>query len=467
MDDTICAVATPVGTGGIGIVRLSGEKAMTIAARCTRLSGGRAWETAENHRLYRGDIVEPAAAPGTQTQVLDQALIVIMRGPRSYTGEDVVEFHCHGGMLVLHNLCAVLVREGARLAEPGEYTKRAFLNGRLDLAQAEAVLDTIQAKTDAALRQAQEQLRGTLSRTLDHLRDRLIVLLAHVEAGIDFTEENIDFVSRSELSGGIQTTIDTVTGLIETGQEGRILREGISVAIVGRPNVGKSSLLNALLQSDRAIVTPIPGTTRDVLEETLNIRGVAVRVLDTAGVRESHDPVEQEGVRRSQRAMQEADLLLIVMDGAVPLTADDRELLGSQPGKRRLIALNKSDLNHELGVEEITAYLKPESSGPIVRMSAKTSEGLDELKDGMRTLVLRPDFEPGETAVVTRLRHQTALAQAREALEHARDSVQAGMPGEFIAMDLRAAADALGTITGAVCTDDILERIFQEFCIGK
>lgn len=467
MEDTICAVATPPGAGGIGIVRLSGEKAIAIAARCARLRSRQSLESAQPRRLYKADFIEPAARPEHPNRLLDQGLVVIMRMPRSYTGEDVVEFHCHGSTLLLNNLCVVLVREGARLAEPGEFTKRAFLNGRFDLTQAEAVLDTIQARTAAALRQAQEQLRGTLSHTLEGLRGRLVMLLAHVEAGIDFTEEDIGFITKAELSTGIQTAIDEVAGLIERGREARILREGVSVAIVGCPNVGKSSLLNALLQSDRAIVTPIPGTTRDVLEEVLNVRGVAVRVLDTAGVRDSDDPIEQEGVRRSQQAMEESDLLLIVLDGSAPLTSGDREVLRSHPGKRRIIALNKSDLDRQLTSEELEPYLGSEAGTQSVRISAKMGDGLDELKDSLRALILRPDFEPGETAVITRLRHQTALERANEALRHGLDSVQEGLSGEFIAVDLRGAADAIGEITGTVCTDDVLERIFQEFCIGK
>ena len=467
MEDTICAVATPPGVGGIGIIRLSGEKAIATAARCVRLTGPRTLESAKSHQLYRGDVVEPGTLPDAPSRLLDQALVVVMHGPRSYTGEDVVELHCHGGTLVLQNICAVLMREGARPAEPGEFTKRAFLNGRLDLTQAEAVLDTIHARTDAALRQAQAQLRGCLSRTLEQLREQLIILLAHVEAGIDFVEEDIDFVSKAELGKRVRATSDAISGLIESGREARILREGISIAIVGRPNVGKSSLLNAMLQSDRAIVTPIPGTTRDVLEEVLNIRGVAVRVLDTAGLRDSDDPVEQEGVKRTQRAMEDAEILLIVLDGSEPLTAGDREILSSHPGKRRVVGLNKSDLGCGLDLKEVETYLDETTPGRIARISAKTAEGLDALKDCMRTLILRPDFEPGETAAITRLRHQVALERALEALQHALASIQERMPQEVIAVDLREAADALGEITGTICTDDILERIFQEFCIGK
>src|SRR2546422_622975 len=382
LEDTICAIATPVGDGGIGIVRISGEKAIEVASGLVRLRSGRSLVSVKSHTLYQADILDTAAARDAGRAV-DEALVVVMRSPHSYTAEDVVEIHCHGGPLVLQTVCEAVMRRGARLAEPGEFTKRAFLNGRLDLTQAEAVLDTICAKTVGSLRIAQAQLRGTLSKEIDRMRDTLIRLLAHVEAAIDFTEEDITFIQPQELTAGLQQTLAEIARLVDSAQQGRILREGVTAAIIGRPNVGKSSLLNALLKSDRAIVTPVPGTTHDVLEEVLNIRGVPIRLLDTAGVRHTDDPVEQEGGRR------------------------------------------------------------------------------------IRTMILRPDFEPGEAAVVTRLRHQAALVRAHEALTGAAGSVEARLSGEFVAVDLRAAIDALGEITGAVSTDDILDRIFREFCIGK
>jgi tRNA modification GTPase len=467
MEDTICAIATPVGEGGIGVLRLSGEKALEIASNMVRLRSGLALTSVQVRRLYHADILEIGPACGGTPRVLDEALVVVMRGPHSYTGEDVVEFHCHGGPFVLQTVCDALMRAGARLAGPGEFTKRAFLNGRLDLTQAEAVLDTIRAKTAGGLRLAQEQLRGTLSKELDRMREALIRMLAHVEAGIDFTEEDIAFIRPDELTAGIQQTVAEITRLVASGQEGRIFREGVTAAIIGRPNVGKSSLLNALLQTDRAIVTPVPGTTRDVLEEVLNIRGVPVRLLDTAGVRKTEDPVEQEGVRRRQNAMEQAELLLILMDGSVPLAQADRDILAMLPGKKRLVVVNKSDLLSQFNLEEVNAREGGEPAGPVVRISAKTGEGLDDLRDRIRAMVLRQDFEPGEGAVVTRLRHHAALQKAKEALVNAGGSVQAGLSGEFVAMDLRAAIDAIGEITGAVSTDDILDRIFRDFCIGK
>ncbi len=465
LNDTICAIATPVGEGGVGIVRLSGEKAIDVAAGLVALRSGTGLASAAGHVLHHADILDPADATGRAP--LDEALVAVMRGPNSYTGEDVVELQCHGGMLILQTICEALVRAGARLAEPGEFTKRAFLNGRLDLAQAEAVLDTIRAKTAGSLRIAQEQLRGALSREIDAVREALVGLLAHVEAGIDFVEEDIAFIPTPELTAGLRRAHETVSSLLAHGREGRILREGVAAAIIGRPNVGKSSLLNALLRTDRAIVTPVPGTTRDVLEEVLNIRGIPVRLLDTAGIRETGDPVEQEGVRRSRAALEQADLLLIVLDGSAPLADDDRALLqesGAAGDQKRLVIVNKRDLPRRIDPSSLP------SGAPgwgLVEISARTGEGLDDLRDRIRTLLLQPEFEARETVLVTHLRHQAALQRTRDALTAALGSVEAGTAGELIAMDLRAAIDALGEITGTVTTDDILDRIFSEFCIGK
>src|SRR5437867_2156160 len=415
LEDTICAIATPIGDGGIGIVRISGEKAIEVASGLVRLRSGRSLVSVKSHTLYQADILDTAAARDTGRAV-DEALVVVMRSPHSYTAEDVVEIHCHGGPLVLQTVCEAVMRRGARLAEPGEFTKRAFLNGRLDLTQAEAVLDTICAKTAGSLRIAQAQLRGTLSKEIDRMRDRLIRLLAHVEAAIDFTEEDITFIQPQELTAGLQQTLAEIARLVDSAQQGRILREGVTAAIIGRPNVGKSSLLNALLKSDRAIVTAVPGTTRDVLEEVLNIRGVPVRLFDTAGVHATEDPVEQEGIRRSLTAMELAELLLIVLDGSMPLAQDDHELLARHRDKKRLVVINKTDLPSRIDSSTFTVLEHDDPPCTVVRVSAKTGNGLDDLRDRLRAMMLRADFEPGESVVVTHLRHQTALFRAKEAL---------------------------------------------------
>jgi tRNA modification GTPase len=469
-DDTIFAIATPLGEGGIGIVRVSGSKAIECAQAVVQLRSGKALAALKNRLLSHTDLLDVTPADeqtaGATPPAFDEALVTVMRRPRSYTGEDVVEIHSHGGPLVLQRLCGALLRQGARLADPGEFTKRAFLNGRLDLTQAEAVLDTIRAKTSGALKIAQAQLRGGLSNEINRLRDSIVGLLAEVEAGIDFSDEDLTFIRREVLLAGLSDIEAALARLAKTGDESRVLREGVSVAIVGRPNVGKSSLLNALLSTDRAIVTSMPGTTRDILEEVLNIRGVPVRLLDTAGLRETDDPAEQEGVRRTRVAMDDAQLLVLLMDGSTPLTEDDRRLLNEHRTRKRLLVLNKMDLPGRVLPTDVAPYVD-EASGEPISISVKTGHGLDAFRDRLRIAVLRADFEPGETAVLTRLRHQVALRTAQEALAHAIQSVRDGAPHELVALDLRGALEALAEITGAVTTEDILERIFREFCIGK
>jgi tRNA modification GTPase len=471
MEDTICAIATPSGEGGIGIIRVSGEKAVEIASEVVRLTSGRSLSEVSSHTLCHADIVgalsQSLLQSGQASTPLDEALAVVMRAPHSYTAEDIVEIHCHGGPFVLQCLCEALVAKGARPAQAGEFTKRAFLNGKLDLTQAEAVLDTIRAKTAASLRLAQEQLRGSLSKEVDRIRQRLMHLLAHVEAAIDFTEEGITFIQEQELLRGVQSVLEELSRLVESYQEGRVLREGVTAAIVGQPNVGKSSLLNALLRTDRAIVTPIPGTTRDVLEETLNIRGVPVRLLDTAGIRETADLVEQEGVRRSRAAMEQADLLLVLLDGSVPLTPGERMSVPSDRDKKVVLVINKTDLPPELSRRNVQDLERAVSANATVWISARTGAGLDDLRDAIRNLVLRPAFEPGETAVVTALRHRTGLTKAIEALHRAAESINGRLSSEFVALDLRGALDALGDILGVTTTDDILDHVFSQFCIGK
>src|SRR5712692_9949685 len=337
--DTICAVATPPGEGGIGIIRLSGEKAIDIASAVFVGSGGRTVRDYKTHTLHHGEL----RAPDTGERI-DEVLVAVMKAPRSYTCEDVVEFHCHGGPLVLRLGLEALMQSGARLAEPGEFTKRAFLNGRLDLAQAEAVMDLISARSETGLRVALEQLRGSLSEELGRLREGLVRLLVEVEAGIDFSDEDITFISAQGLAEGVTAVRERIAHLIRTAEEGRIVREGVTAALVGRPNVGKYSLLNALAKADRAIVTPVPGTTRDVLEEFVNVRGIPVRLLDTAGLRETVDVVEREGVRRSHDALARAELVLTVLDGNEPLGAEDRRLLELVKDKAAILVVNKADL---------------------------------------------------------------------------------------------------------------------------
>ena len=341
--DTICAVSTPPGEGGIGIIRVSGKDAIEIASSCLQARGKSSSNAAPTHSLHYGHIVDPSSG-----EAVDETLVTIMRAPATYTREDVVEINCHGGMVPLARTMALLLAAGARQAEPGEFTKRAFLNGRIDLAQAEAVMDIISAKTDLAHRSANEQLLGGLSREIAALRNKMISLLAAVEAGIDFPEEDIETGHRQPLGAEISEATAEIDKLLSSYVFGRILRSGLGTAIVGRPNVGKSSLLNALLQQDRAIVTELPGTTRDVLEEYVNVMGVPLRIIDTAGIRLSHDLAEQEGVRRSLATIDSADIVLVVLDGALSLAPEDRRVLGEVKGKKAIAVINKSDLPRKL-----------------------------------------------------------------------------------------------------------------------
>ncbi len=475
MDDTICAIATPCGEGGIGIVRLSGPRSVPVASRLVRLRSGQPLADAPSFRLQVAEFVDPPAGERDDASahstpaLLDEGLVVVMRAPRSYTREDVVELHCHGGALILTRLCAGLLRAGARLAQPGEFTKRAFLNGRLDLTQAEAVLDTIHAKTDAALRQAQDQLRGTLATQTNALRSEILALLAEVEAGIDFVEEDLRFIDRGELVKAIRGACLRIEQWLSTAERGRIVREGLQTAIAGRPNVGKSSLLNALTQRDRAIVTPIPGTTRDVLEEIVNVHGIPLRLLDTAGIRDTTDPVELEGVRRSRDAIDLAELIFYVLDASQPLSAEDQTLLSSSRGRPCLILRNKIDLPPGHREQDLHKVLASQGMQPVavVNISALTGQGLDRLREAVRAWCGSSSQEPSEAAAVTRLRHAEALGRTRTSLQQAMSSIEADQPAECVAMDLRVAADALGELTGAITTEDVLNRIFSEFCIGK
>ena len=471
LEDTICAIATPVGEGGIGIVRLSGPQALLVASQVVRLRSGLPLSSVLSHTLHLADLVIPAMANQRNLRqghkeapvsgLLDEALVVYMKGPRSFTAEDVVEIQSHGGALVLGMVCKVCLESGARMAEPGEFTKRAFLNGRLDLTQAEAVLDTIRATSSVGLNIAQRQLRGDLGREVEQARSSLLTVLAHVEAGIDFVDEDIAFLQRDELLRIVSEAFGVVQKLEATAQEGRILREGARVVILGRPNVGKSSLLNRLLREERAIVTAIPGTTRDVIEESIDLDGVMIRLIDTAGVRQTVDIVEQEGIKRTRATQDEADLLLLVLDVSALLTSDDQDLLRMVRDRRHVVLLNKADL---AGTVEPDAAL---AGHPVYPISAKTGLGIETVKLALRAQLVSGGVEAAESVTVTNVRHRDALRRAGESLGQALESVQSGMAGELVSIDVRAAADALGEITGAITTDEILGRIFSEFCIGK
>ena len=476
-EDTICAVATPLGEGGIGIVRISGPSAASVAQKIVRLRSNQPLKLAPAHTLHLADILGPHIPSGSPDSasleippfetVIDEGLVVYMPAPRSFTAEDVVEVHCHGSMLILTMVCDACVAGGARLAQPGEFTKRAFLNGRLDLSQAEAVLDTIKAKSELGLKQAQRQLRGELRERVDQLRARLIGLLAHVEAGIDFVEEDIVFVGRQEVISALQEIHREIDQWLMTAEQGRLIREGIRVVIIGRPNVGKSSLLNRLLRVNRAIVTDVPGTTRDVIEESVVWDGLHVTLVDTAGLRDTKDVVEQEGIRRSQLARDQGDMILHVMDASDPDHTYLEEWLAHSARANDLILMNKCDVVDDASVRVLCESIRTRTGCITLPVSARTGVGLVDVPVAIRSHFSQPCLEPHEGIAVTSLRHRVALERARSSIGEALLSTRNGIQPEFVAMDLRGAADALGEITGVITSDDILERIFSEFCIGK
>ncbi len=455
LEETIAAISTPSGEGGIGIVRLSGQEAISIASRIFRPRGGVSLREARSHTLHYGHIIDP----GDNTLV-DEVLVSVMRAPSSYTREDVVEINCHGGMLPLRRVLEITVKEGARLAGPGEFTFRAFMNGRIDLAQAEATIDLIRARTEKAGRLAVEQLSGALSEKISSAKKTLVETCAHIEAYIDFPEEELDLKTREELNSTTEALAERLRELSSTYEEARFFREGLSVAIVGRPNVGKSSLLNALIERERAIVTELPGTTRDVIEEYLNINGLPLRVMDTAGIRETHNLAESEGVRRSLEAIDGADLILAVFDTSIPIKEEDLVVIEKVRDRESIAVLNKSDLPQAVDEGPFPDGL------PIVRVSAKTGLGMDSLKRAIEARVFKGG-PPTEGLVITNLRHKLALDASAEALARASRAIREGMPYEITALELREALDRLGEVAGETTREDVLNMIFSRFCIGK
>jgi tRNA modification GTPase len=476
-DDTICAIATPSGEGGIGIVRISGQHAVDVASHIVRLRSNRSLHGVASHKLHLADILVPpmpslpswsaSTTSHSAEEILDEALVVYMKAPRSCTAEDVVEIHCHGNGFVLQRVCEACVAAGARFAQAGEFTKRAFLNGRLDLSQAEAVLDTIKAKSDFALKLAQRQLRGELAQQVHRLRTRLVGVLAHLEAGIDFTGEDIEFLGRDEMIVSLRETSDEVRRMLATAETGRVLRDGVRVVIAGEPNVGKSSLLNRLLHENRAIVTDIPGTTRDVIEESVVWQGLRVALVDTAGIRDTTDLVELEGIRRSKEAQDQADIVLHVMDGTRPATMDLVNLRQPSAGPKHVLVINKVDLLPADAVQRLADDFPGCTGCKVLHISVRTGEGLEGLKEAIRAQCITPSLESIDDVMITRLRHRVALERAGAALKETLISIDEGLEPEFVAVDLREAADALGEIVGVITSDEVLDRIFSEFCIGK
>ncbi len=453
--DTICAIATPQGEGGIGIVRISGKEARKIVQPLYR--GKTQWGSIKSHVVHLGEVIDPL-----NNHVIDEALFLPMFAPNSYTGEDLIEIQAHGNPFLLQKIVSALLSQGARLATPGEFTRRAFLSGRMDLTQAEAVMDIISAKSDTQHQLALSQLRGHLSQKISDLKKRLVSIIAQIESSIDFSDQDIPTISNTEIIQRIQFVIDSIKNLLSRYSLGRQMREGFTVAIVGRPNVGKSSLMNYFLQEDRAIVTPIAGTTRDLLQEPINLDGLSIKLIDTAGYRETDHPIEQEGVRRAELAQQQADIILWMVDASQEPTSEDLCLSQRLFHKKTILLLNKIDLPHRMDKTYISdKYPKYK----YLCISVKSEEGLDELQSMLKSALLKNPEK--EQPLIALLRHRDALLSAEKSLQTALASIHAGTSWEFPAIDLREAIDSLGLITGETTLDDILDQVFGQFCIGK
>lgn len=457
LNDTIAAISTPLGEGGIGIVRLSGKKAINIADKIFK--GKEKVSNFKSHTLHYGKIVAPHTL-----EVIDSVLLSVMHAPKTYTREDIVEINAHGGIIPLNRILEVVLSLGARLAEPGEFTKRAFLNGRIDLSQAEAVVDLIRAKTNLSAKFALSQLHGRLYKEISNLRQKTLSLLVELEASIDFYEEDIELVSIDEIFDKLNEIKKKIEELIENAKYGKILQQGVITTIIGRPNVGKSSLLNALVGQPKAIVTHIPGTTRDAIEEMIDIEGIPLKVVDTAGLRHTVDIVEEEGVRRAREALNSADLVIFVMDGSEEITIDDIKIMNELKDKEAILIINKVDLPQLITINKIKNYIPDK---PIIHISATYGIGLNELKKTIKEIFFAGKILSTDELIITNLRHKEALKSSLKNINTAINAIENNLSFEFIALDLRELLDNLGLIVGKTVTEDILDEIFSKFCIGK
>lgn len=458
--DTIAAVSTPMGEGAIAIVRLSGDEAIQIADRIFRSPSGKKLMKEQSHTIHYGHLANPATG-----EVVEEVMVSLMKAPKTFTREDVVEVNCHGGLVAVQRVLQLVLKEGARLAEPGEFTKRAFLNGRIDLSQAEAVMDLIRAKTDRAMNVALNQMEGKLSRLIGDLRQALLETLAQVEVNIDYPEyddvEEVTIPLMIEKGTWVKNEIDQ---LLRTSSQGKILREGLSTVIVGRPNVGKSSLLNSLVQENKAIVTDIAGTTRDIIEEYVNVRGVPLRLVDTAGIRETEDIVERIGVERSRQVLKEADLILLVLNSSEGLTIEDERLFEAIAGMDAIIVINKTDLPQKI---DLTKVRELSNNGKLVTTSLLKDEGVDELEEAIAGLFFEGNLESGDFTYVSNARHIALLHNAKATIEDAIGAAEAGVPVDMIQIDVIRTWEILGEIIGDTVQESLINQLFAQFCLGK
>ncbi|MED3551828.1 tRNA uridine-5-carboxymethylaminomethyl(34) synthesis GTPase MnmE [Cytobacillus praedii] len=458
--DTIAAISTPMGEGAIAIVRLSGDQAIAIADKLFKGIGGKRLKTVSSHTIHYGQIIDPKTE-----QVAEEVMVSVMKGPKTFTKEDVVEINCHGGLVSVNRVLQLLLTNGARLAEPGEFTKRAFLNGRIDLSQAEAVMDLIRAKTDRAMNLALGQMEGRLSKLIRKLRQEILETLAHVEVNIDYPEyDDVEEMSHRMLLEKGSYVKEEIEKLLRTSQQGKILREGLSTVIVGRPNVGKSSLLNSLVHENKAIVTDIPGTTRDVIEEYVNVRGVPLRLLDTAGIRETEDIVERIGVERSRQVLKEADLILLVLNYSDECTKEDENLFKAVEGMDVIVIVNKTDLPQVIDMDQVHKLSK---NHKLVATSLLEDRGVDELEEAIASLFFEGSIEAGDLTYVSNTRHIALLNQALHSIEEAIQAVEMGTPIDIVQIDLTRTWELLGEIIGDSVHESLIDQLFSQFCLGK
>ena len=457
--DTIAAISTAPGEGAIGIVRISGEDAIRIADEVYRLKDKRLKEQ-PSHTIHYGHIVDPK-----NDEVIDEVMVTVLRAPKTFTREDVVEINCHGGIVAINRILQLVLRMGARLAEPGEFTKRAFLNGRIDLSQAEAVMDLIRAKTDKSMQMAMRQLDGELSKLIQNLRQEILNTLAQVEVNIDYPEyDDVEEMTLQLLREKTQQVSQGIRALLNTASQGKILRDGLKTAIVGRPNVGKSSLLNVLLREEKAIVTDIAGTTRDTIEEYVNVRGVPLQLIDTAGIRETDDVVERIGVERSRKALNEADFVLLILNQSEELMDEDLRLLEQTKDFKRIILLNKTDLPTKIDMDKVKEFT---TDSEIVTTSMLKKEGIDQLEEKIADYFFQGQMNERDATYLSNTRHIALLEKAEQALQEVANGVEMGMPVDLIQIDFTRAWDLLGEITGDTVQDELLTQLFSQFCLGK
>lgn len=457
MDKTIAAISTAMSASGIGIVRISGDEAMEVISRiyCSK-NGNKDIKKVKSHTIHYGFIYD-------EEEVVDEVLVMIMKGPHTYTGEDTVEIDCHGGVYAMKRVLETVLKNGAEIAEPGEFTKRAFLNGRLDLSQAEAVMDVIQAKNSMALKSSVEQLKGSVLRAVKEIRSKLIYHIAYIESALDDPEHiSLDGYPQ-ELLEVVEKESKEISELLKTADDGRMIQEGIKTVILGKPNAGKSSLLNYLVGEDRAIVTEIAGTTRDILEEYISLNGITLRVIDTAGIRDTEDVVEKIGVGKARQMAEDADLILYVVDSSMPLDENDQEIIELLKGRKSITIYNKTDLPPVVDME----FLKEKTASPVIPVSAVEETGIGQLEDEIRRMFFQGELSFNDEVYITNARHKAALEEALESLKLVKNSIEMGMAEDFFSIDLMNAYESLGRIVGESVGEDLVNEIFSKFCVGK